>query len=167
MADVLPPPDRPALLVICVDVCDPANLGGILRNAAAFGADAVLLNDRCTDPFSRRVLRASMGATLKLPVATVADIEQALRALGRDYGVELVAAVVGENAEPLRTADRPSRLGLVIGNEGQGLDSRVVDCCGRSLAIPMQPDTDSLNAAVASGVFLHHFVHSAGRQDLH
>ena len=66
-------------IVACVDVHDPENMGGILRNSAAFGADLVLANQSCADPFSRRVLRTSMGTVFRLPLVQSRDIAADLR----------------------------------------------------------------------------------------
>jgi tRNA G18 (ribose-2'-O)-methylase SpoU len=155
--DVAPASGAAALLVICVDIRDPTNLGGILRCAAAFGADAALVTRTSADPFSRRVLRVSMGAVLTLPISTVYDVSRDLRSLQQDHDVELIAAVLDDDAAPLAAARASRRLGLVIGNEGEGLPAEVVAACNRRLTIPMKWSTDSLNAAVASGVFLYHF----------
>ena len=143
------------LIVICCDVCDPANLGGILRCAAAFGANGVLVNHGCADPYSRRVLRVSMGSALRIPLATTDDLSSEMKRWRGDHGFEFFATVL--DGEPLHEVARPPRLGLVIGNEGFGLPPEVVDLCSQRLTIPMQPGIDSLNAAVASGVFLYHF----------
>jgi tRNA G18 (ribose-2'-O)-methylase SpoU len=160
LADAVPHRGREALIVICVDVRDPTNLGGIIRCAAAFGADAVLVTRSSADPFSRRVLRVSMGAALKLPIVTSEDLPSDLRTLRDRLAVELFAAVLDPGAEPLFAAERPRRLGLLLGNEGDGLPGEIVAACSRRLTIPMRWDTDSLNAAVAGGVFLYHFTRS-------
>src|SRR5438876_1021206 len=72
---------RQPTIVVCPDVQDPTNLGGIIRSAAAFGCAAVVLGARCADPFSRRVLRVSMGAALQLPIIESRRLEADLRHL--------------------------------------------------------------------------------------
>lgn len=154
----LVPSDRPRLtLVVCPDVQDPENLGSILRVARAFGVDAMLLGPRSTDPLSRRVLRVSMGAALQLPWARSDDLENDLRRLQSEWSVQMAATVLDANAEPLANLSRPDRLGLLLGSEGHGLERHLVDLCDRLITIPMSPGTDSLNVAVAAGIFLHHF----------
>ena len=145
------------LMVVCSQVGDPANLGGILRNCAAFGATAVLLGPGCADPFSRRALRVSMGAVFKLAIATSQSFAADLRRLTDLHNVTLVATVLDEDAEPLSQVERMERIGLVIGNEGFGLSDETVSLCQRKVTIPLQSGVDSLNTAVASGIVLYHF----------
>ena len=155
------PEDRqPRCLVVCVNVCDPQNLGGIIRNAAALGAEAVVVGPRCADAFSRRTLRTSMGTNLSLPIFEPEIITETLAELV-DSGFETLATVVNEAAEPLASVEPRSRFALVFGNEGHGLESPVVDACHRQVTIPMPSGTDSLNVATASAIFLYHFLHQA------
>jgi tRNA G18 (ribose-2'-O)-methylase SpoU len=151
-----------ALFVACVDVQDPTNLGGILRNCAAFGAEGVLLSDHCADVFSRRVLRVSMGTAFQLRIAALTDLRATLRTLRDELRVELVAAVLDPAAERLEVAHRTPRMALLIGNEGQGLAGDWLDLCQRRVTLPMEMGTDSLNVAAASAVFLYHFTRVAG-----
>ena len=155
--------ERPLTAVICVHVQDPTNLGAILRSSAALGADLALLSPRCADPFSRRVLRVSMGAVFRLPLVESADLQGDLLQLRDAWGVQLVAAVLEKGAERLEKAARPARLALLIGNEGFGLPPEIIPLCHRRVTLPMGPGADSLNAAVAAGVFLYHFTRVAPR----
>ena len=84
--DLLADAGRPATLVICANVQDPTNLGSILRNCAAFGVDAVVCNRQCADPFSRRVLRVSMGASLRLPLLESGDCDCSLARCRDSFG---------------------------------------------------------------------------------
>ena len=144
-------------VVICPNCDNPENLGAIIRIGAAFGIDALLLGRGCCDPFSRRVLRVSMGAALRLPILESPDLERDARRLRDEWQVELIATVLDNTAEPLAQATKPIRLGLLLGNEADGLDARWQALCDRRLTIPMQAGTDSLNVAIAAGIFLHHF----------
>lgn len=153
--------DESATVVCCVDVQDPTNLGGILRNCAAFGAHAVLLSRHCADPFSRRVLRVSMGTVFQLSLISATDLDRGLMRLRDDFHFQLVAAVLDQDAELLEQANRPPRLALLFGNEGYGLPASVLAHCSRRITVPMHHGTDSLNASVASGVFLYHFTRVA------
>lgn len=148
-------------IAVCQDIKDQANLGGILRNCAAFDVDIVLLSRHCADAFSRRVLRVSMGAVFKLAAVVSTDLHSDLLKLRDEYGCELVATVLAEDAETLDTATRATHLGLLFGNEGHGLADAFVGLCQRRVTIPMRRGTDSLNAAVASGLFLYHFTRIA------
>lgn len=148
-------PDHPLTLVVCADIHDPENLGAILRNSAAFGVDGVVLAGRCADPLSRRVLRVSMGATLSLPLVLAPDVPQLLESLRRDHHVPCWATVLDDQADQLDASPRPSRLALVLGNEAHGLEHAWQELCDRRVTIPMQRGVDSLNVAVAAGIFLY------------
>lgn len=161
-ADLVSTPG-PLLLVACLDIHDPTNLGSILRNCAAFGCDGVLVTKRCADPFSRRVLRVSMGTAFQLRIATFADPEQDLTFLREHGKCELLATVLADDAEPLPTVRRAPRSVLLIGNEGHGLSPACIAACQRRITLPMRLSTDSLNAASASAVFLYELTHGAQR----
>lgn len=154
---VLPANHKRLVIVACVDIQDPENMGVVLRNCAAFGVDVVLVNPNCASPFSRRVLRVSMGAVLSLPIVESSDLDQDLTQLRDQQHVQLAAAVLDPRADPLDTAERPDRLAILFGNEASGLGPQWLAHCDRQITIPMHDRTDSLNVAVASGIFLHHF----------
>jgi tRNA G18 (ribose-2'-O)-methylase SpoU len=161
LEDLVMPADKGLTLAVCPDVQDPVNLGSIARIAQALGIDALVLGPQCADPFSRRVLRVSMGAVLRLPVVQVSDLEGTLRDLRSRYGVELAATVLSETAELLDRAHRSRRFALLLGNEGQGLPENLVAICQRRLTIPMSQGADSLNVSVAAGIFFYHFTRHA------
>ena len=144
-------------VVICPNCDNPENLGAIIRIGAAFGIDALILGRGCCDPFSRRVLRVSMGAALRLPIIESPDLERDVMRLHEEWQFKLIATVLDDTAESLAHAAKPPRLGLLLGNEADGLDARWQALCDRRLTIPMQQGTDSLNVAIAAGIFLHHF----------
>lgn len=147
-------------LVVCPDVQDPTNLGSIIRTTAAFGCQGIILESRCADPFSRRVLRVSMGAALRLPIVESRDLCSDLRQL-LEAGFELAATVIDPTAQPLSAASRGERLAILFGSEGHGLSSEMQSLCTQRVTIPMHPGIDSLNVAVAAAVFLHHFMRPA------
>ena len=149
-----------ALTLCCVDVQDPTNLGGILRNCAAFGVDAVIVSSGSADPFARRVVRVSMGAVLKLTIIESDDVRKDLVELRDRLNFDLVASVVNDG-EPLESAVRSNRTALIVGNEAHGLLDDVAQLADHRVTIPMQLQTDSLNAAVAGGVLLYHFTRVA------
>lgn len=152
------------LLVLCPDIKDPENLGAILRISAAFGVDGILVGREGTDPYSRRVLRVSMGTVFRLPVIQVDDWTAAFSAL-RSANIEIAATILGPTAELLATAKRPDRFALAFGCEGHGLPDEFVAECDRRVTIQMANGVDSLNVAVAAGIFLHHF--SSEQQNRH
>ena len=138
-------------------VQNPGNVGTLLRSAAAFGFDGVLLGPGCAAPFAPKTLRASMGAAGRLPVLTVPDLPAALTAL-RGRGVTCLAAAL-YHSRPLDEVgtDFPGGLCLVIGSEGQGLTDAAVAACDAAVRIPMTDLVESLNAGVAGSVLLWQF----------
>ena len=156
LEDVLAKKDRLAL-VILPETANAENLGSLVRISAAFGVDALVLGEKCCDPFWRQAIRVSMGTIFRLPLVRSADLRRDLRRLRDEWKVELAATVLDDGAESLRDTQRSPRLGLLFGNEAQGLDREWIDLCDRRITIPMRLGTDSLNVAVAAGIFLHHF----------
>jgi tRNA G18 (ribose-2'-O)-methylase SpoU len=144
-------------LLVLPETTSPANLGSLLRIAAAFGVDAVLLGPSSCDPFFRQSIRISMGTIFRLGLLRSTDLAADLRRLRSRWGVQLAAAVLAPDAEPLASASRPDRLALLFGNEAQGLRPDHVALADRRLTIPMQLGTDSLNVAVSAAIFLFHF----------
>jgi len=155
LAERLGSRDAPCTIVVCPDVQDPENLGAIVRMAAGFGVAAVVLGPRSADPFSRRVQRVSMGNVYQLPPIKTDDVPAALAELRERLGIESWATVLSHDATPLSDVARPPRLALVFGSEGHGLEDDVVRACDRRVTIPMRPGVDSLNVAVAAGIFLY------------
>ena len=155
LAELTAPTGAQTTVVVCPNVQDPENLGAILRLSGAFGVDAVLLGPDCPNPFSRRVLRVSMGAGFALPIVEADDLETELAALAERWGCQRWATVLDVSAEPLAGLVRPARLALLVGSEGHGLGPRWIAHCDRRVTIPMRPGTDSLNVAVATGIFLY------------
>lgn len=149
-------PSDSLTLAVCPEVQNPENLGSIIRLASAFGLDGVVLGERASDPFSRRVLRVSMGASLQIPIIASSDIHATLLRLRETWQVETWATVIDPGAELLETAERPRRLALVLGSEGHGLEPHIVAACERRVTIPMRPSVDSLNVASAASIFLYH-----------
>lgn len=151
------PGTGPATLLVCPDLTIPENLGAIARTAAALGVTAMVLGERCCDPFYRRSIRVSLGAVFHLPLVRSPDLRADLAALGQ-AGFDRVAAVLAPDAEALPGASRGPRLALVLGAEGPGLDADVSAACDRRVTLPMARGTDSLNVGAAAAVFLYHFV---------
>ncbi len=149
-------------LVVCPNVQDSENLGAIIRNSAALGADGLLVGSESADPWSRRALRVSMGTAFQLPIRATTTLDEDLLVLRDRWGVERVAAVLDEGAEPLEHAQRAPRLAIMFGSEGHGLGTRWLSLSDRQVRLAMQRGVDSLNVAVASGVFLYQFLRNRG-----
>jgi len=142
-----------ALVVVAVGIGNHDNIGGVFRNAAAFGAGAVLLDPGCCDPLYRKALRVSVGAALVTPWARTAPGEDLVDLL-TGQGFEVVAlSPSGETA--LAEFRRADRCALLLGAEGPGLPPELL-ARARTVRIPMAAGFDSLNVATTSGVVLHH-----------
>src|SRR5690606_12311622 len=144
-----------ATLVILPEAANTENLGSMIRSAAAFGCTAMLLGERCCDPFYRQSVRVSMGTVFRVPIIRSTNLQRDLLRLKEAWRVDLVATVLDADAMHLRDYQRPPRVGVLFGNEAQGLPGEMVSLCDRALTIPMGHGTDSLNVAVAAGVFLY------------
>lgn len=144
-------------VVVCPNCDNPENLGAIVRISRGFGVDLVLLGSGCCDPFSRRVLRVSMGTAFRQAIIESRDLVSDLRRLKAERDFELLATVLDRNATPLSLAKRPTRLGILLGNEAEGLRPEWIAECDHAVTIPMSAEADSLNVAVAAGIFLYHF----------
>lgn len=164
LAGRLPPADagcllREAHLVVVVEgVNDQENLGAIFRNAAAFGAGAVLLDPTCSDPLYRRSVRVSLGHVLRVPFARLEPWPEGLEVLAEKgyVAVALTPAASSERVEDVASALHGRRVALVVGGEGPGVSGGVLARCRRA-RVPMAPGADSLNVAAALAVALHRF----------
>jgi tRNA G18 (ribose-2'-O)-methylase SpoU len=154
---VLPRDADRLTLVVCPNCDNPENLGAIIRIGCGFGVDAILLGKGCCDPFSRRVLRVSMGSAFKMAIVESRNLADDLDRLHREWGFEFAATILDPAATPLHRSQRSARFGLLFGNEHAGLGPEWIERCQQRLTIPMRGDTDSLNVAIAAGIFLHHF----------
>ena len=144
-------------VIVLEGVTNADNVGGVFRNAAAFGVDAVLLSPTCCDPLYRKAIRTSMGATLRVPFARLAEWPGSL-ALIKDRGFEIVALTPREPAEDLGAFvahQVSSRIALLVGTEAQGLTPEAEHAAARRVRIPMSAQVDSLDLAVAAGIALH------------
>lgn len=140
-------------------VQDPGNVGTLIRSAAAFGYDAVLLSDGCASPWSPKTLRSSMGAAARIPVLEVGNMADAVAHLREQGVITLAAALYNSMTLGSDPWQQGSETGLcvVIGSEGQGLCEETVLACDKAVRIPMTDRVESLNAGVAGSVLLWQF----------
>ncbi|GMB83506.1 RNA methyltransferase [Shinella zoogloeoides] len=136
------------------------NVGSIFRNAAAFGADAVFLDETSCDPLYRKAIRVSVGSVLTVPFARGLAAEAMLRGLS-EAGFDIWGlSPRGEAAVAAIPAAR--RIALVLGTEGEGLPASILSSF-RTARIPQRPGLDSLNVATASGIALYQIALTMGR----
>lgn len=148
------PSSPPALgrgaLLLC-SLQDPGNVGTIIRSAEAFGLSAVLMSADCPDPASPKVLRASMGAALRLPLYRCPDPAETVGRL-REAGIPVFAAALGERSVPVGEVSLRGAV-VAVGNEGAGLSEEFCARCDRRVILPIAPGSESLNAAMAASIF--------------
>jgi len=149
--------EGPARVVCLFGVSNHDNVGGVFRNAAAFGAAAVLLDPACCDPLYRKAIRVSVGAALAIPFARFPPGEDPLALLAR-HGFEALA-LSPAGATPLADLSPPARAAVLLGAEGHGLAPALLQHA-RTISIPMAGDFDSLNLATTSGIVLNHLTHA-------
>ena len=132
-------------------IADAANVGAILRSAAALHMDAILFSPTCCDPLHRRAVRVSMGTVFQIPWARLEkNWPEQLRSLGiKTAALALTDRSVSVDDEAL--ASEP-RLALVLGSEGDGLSGTIIESCDYTVKIPMSHGVDSLNVAAAAAV---------------
>ena len=148
-----------ALVVGLSGIANHDNMGGLFRNAAAFGADAVLLDSDCCDPLYRKAIRVSVGAALTVPFARAGTAEEMAARLAAEGFEVLALSPRGERT--LGDVLAGSRVAALFGAEGPGLPLAAMSLA-RGVRIAMAGGFDSLNVATTSGIVLHHIV--AGRE---
>ena len=139
-------------LMVLEGLQDPGNLGTIMRTADAFALDGIILCEGCADPTSPKVVRATMGAVFRLPIA-VAGVEEAA-AFVRKQGLTLYAAALGADSVPI-TQVSLHRAAVLIGNEGRGVSKKALALSDRQMIIPMEGRAESLNASVAASIIMY------------
>ncbi len=148
-----------AVVLGLMGIANHDNVGGLFRNAAAFGAAGVVLDADCCPPLYRKAIRVSVGAALTMPFVQLSPRTDVL-ALFERHGFEVVAlSPVG--GRPLRELKRRGRTALLLGTEGAGLSAALM-ARAQTVSIPMAAGFDSLNVGVTSGIVLHHLMQGAG-----
>lgn len=155
LADLTPARGAPVLVLDAVQ--DPGNVGTLLRTAAALGASGAVLLKGSADLGNPKVVRAAMGATFRFPAATADEPEFAGWAANRDVTVWATAA----DGIPLGRLSVPERVAIVVGNEGTGVRQALLTVADQRVAIPLAGGAESLNVAVAAGIFLYEVMRGA------
>lgn len=137
--------------VVLENVQDPGNVGTVIRTANAFGVDAVILTGSCADLYNPKTVRATMGAIFRQRVIR-AELSQ-LKPLLERNGLPLYGAALSPAAEDIRRLALKSAA-VAVGSEGSGLSGELLRLCEKQIIIPMRPDSESLNAAVAASVLM-------------
>ena len=130
------------------NISDPSNLGAIARTSAALGADGIILSSDGCDPYAPKVLRASMGTLLRMPVIITDDSPTLLK----NNGITSYACVVDSNAESISSQHFGGGCAVLIGNEANGLTEAAKAASDKLVTVPMNGMSESLNAAAAAAI---------------
>jgi len=140
-------------LVLLENLRDPGNLGTILRTAEAAGVSGVILSKESVDVYNPKVIRSTMGAVYRVPFLYVEDFYGLLKQL-REESVRLMAAHL-KGTKTFDQADYSGKIGILIGNEANGLTDEAAALAGEKVLIPMAGNVESLNAAVAAALLMY------------
>ncbi len=143
-------PDNALILILC-GISNHDNIGSIFRNAAAFEASCVMLDETCCDPLYRKAIRVSVGATLQVPYAHNGKIDDIVKTVA-EAGINLIA-LSPQSPQSLYDLPVNGQTALLLGTEGEGLPQHLLTSL-QSARIPMSRRFDSLNVATASGIAL-------------
>lgn len=139
--------------LLCDGVRDPGNLGTILRTAAAFRWNRIVLSSDCADVYHWKTVRASMGGLFRLQIDMAGDLVSYISSLNK-LGCRIYAAEASSGACRIDTLRKTGKIGIVVGNEGHGIRKCVSDLCCGAVSIPMPGGMESLNAAVAASLLM-------------
>ena len=144
-------PETLRRVIVLETVQEPGNVGTVLRTANALGMDAVILTGSCADLYSPKTVRSTMGAIFRMPVIECSAVD--MKSLLMQHGLPLYGAALSDSAKDLRTVAL-DHAAVAIGSEGQGLSRELLSLCDGEIIIPMRPESESLNAAIAASVVM-------------
>jgi tRNA G18 (ribose-2'-O)-methylase SpoU len=162
LAEVVARNPQPRLLAAADGLSSAENLGTLVRNCAAFSAQALIVGETCSSPFLRRAVRSSMGSIFQMPIVEAASLALALRDL-RECGIRSIAAHPHVTGRTLSQASFTGDCCVVFGSEGYGISPAVLAACDEAAAIPMPETVDSLNVGSAAAAFLYEANRQRGR----
>lgn len=138
-------------LLILDSIQDPGNLGTIIRSSVAFSVDTIIINDKCADPYSDKVIRASQGMLFKTNIIqrNLSDFLKEIKGQIPIFGTKV------DGGKNLNTLEKNSKFAIIMGNEGSGVDKKLLDMCDEYLYIPMNAQCESLNVGVATSIILY------------
>ncbi|MDD4179161.1 MAG: RNA methyltransferase [Candidatus Margulisbacteria bacterium] len=141
------------LIVYCLGVQDPGNLGTIIRSADAFGASGVIISKGTVDLYNPKVVRSTMGSIFHLPIITRENDVETIEHLKKE-NVKVVASVLGTDMR-LDEVALAGPVAFLVGNEGAGLSEEVVGLADAKVNIPMLGKAESLNVGIAASIMLY------------
>jgi len=145
-------------IVMLDNITSSENVGSIARSASALGVHSYLLPQQGPHPFGRRALRVSMGHASRLKLHRYDDIKETITTL-REQGYTIYAAEITEDSVPLSKITVTEKWVLLMGHEGHGIASEILELCDRVVHIEMEANVKSFNVAVAASIILYNFKH--------
>jgi len=145
-------PDLSSILILD-SIQDPGNLGAIIRSASAFSIDAIIINKNGSAPINDQVFKSSVGQILNIPIFYVINLNRIIKLIKKENFWVIGLDGNGENL--ISEEIFPERTALVLGSEGFGIKKLIKDNCDQLLRIPINPNTESLNVSVATGIILY------------
>ena len=138
-------------LLILDSIQDPGNLGTIIRSSVAFNIDTIIINDKCADIYSDKVIRSSQGMIFKINIVkkNLFDFLKEIKGHIPIYGTKVTGG------KELKTLEKISDFAIIMGNEGSGVDPKLLDLCDEYLYISMNSNCESLNVGVATSIILY------------
>lgn len=144
----------PRTLLMAVSLRDPGNLGTVIRTARAFDCGGLILSKDCADIYNSKTVRAAMGTLFDCPILIVDDAEKTVEAL-KDGGYAVYGSALDRNAVRLTELPNDEKCCMIVGNEGHGLPSSLLEKCSRTVFIPMTENAESLNASIAAAILMY------------
>ncbi len=140
-------------VILLEDIADPGNLGTIIRSAAAFNFDGVVLYGNCTDLYSSKVIRSSAGNFFKLPVIEIKDVDE-LKEIFNGY-IKISTLPGSENTVMPRDCAKEDKLLIMMGSEAKGLSGDLKSLSDKNITLKMAKDVESLNLAVSASIIMY------------
>lgn len=138
-------------LLILDDIQDPGNMGTIIRSSVAFNIDTIILSKGCVDIYNSKVLRATQGMIFNINIV-ICDLESIIKDLKGEY--KILGTDVN-NGKDLKSIEKVEKFAIIMGNEGNGVKSSLLDLCDDYIHIDMNNNCESLNVAVATSIILY------------
>ena len=141
-------------LLLLDGIQDPGNLGTLVRSAAAFGFEGIVLGEGCVDLYNEKTIRSTQGALFSITIVK-GDLGSWVPALQAD-GVAVYGTAL-ENATPLQEVQTSQRMAFILGSEGTGVQGKHLALTDGNIFIEINPKVESLNVSIAGSVLMHHF----------
>jgi len=141
-------------LLLLDRIQDPGNLGTLVRSAVAFGFDGIVLGEGCVDIYNEKVIRSTQGALFKIAIEQKKMFPYIQKL--KEEGVKVFGTSL-ENGQPLRTIQMSDKMAFLLGNEGQGVEERLLSETDQNIFIEISKNTESLNVSIAGSIIMHEF----------